>query len=217
MEIAGLHDLPVILSLTMPSGHITDWNPDRGFGFVESDGHRIFLHQRDFAKRHKIPEVGDHLQFELGKDKQDRPCAKKAVHVNDGGRFTSEAIFLLAFLLGAPICALVKLSSVISPAYLAVYALAISTSTYFTYAWDKNRARKKGQREPEQVLHLLEFLGGWPGAFIAQRHLRHKCSKVNYQIVFWLIIAVHQSVAVDYLRNWSVALRVMHAFKQFLS
>lgn len=205
------------MSVIMPSGHITDWNPDRGFGFIECDGTRIFLHQRDFAKRHKTPDVGDRLQFELGQDKQDRPCAKKAVHVNDGGRFTSEAILFLAFLVGAPICALVKLSAVISPAYLAVYGLTISTITYFTYAWDKNRARKKGQREPEYVLHLLEFLGGWPGAFAAQRHLRHKCSKLSYQFVFWLIVAVHQFVAVDYLRNWSVVLRVTHTVKQFLS
>jgi hypothetical protein len=32
-------------------------------------------------------------------------------------------------------------------------------------------------------------MGGWPGAFVAQRRLRHKCVKRKYQIVFWLIVA----------------------------
>jgi len=42
-------------------------------------------------------------------------------------------------------------------------------------------------------LHLLELLGGWPGAFLAQRRLRHKCSKRRYQFVFWLIVLAYQS------------------------
>ncbi len=200
----------------MPSGHITDWNSERGFGFVESDGQRIFLHWKDFAKRHKTPEVGDTVQFELGKDKQGRPCAQKAVHVNDGGRLTSEAIFLLLFLIGAPVCATVKLSSVIPAAYLAIYGLGVSTLTYFAYAWDKSRARKKGQREPEKQLHLLELLGGWPGAFVAQRRLRHKCSKLSYQTIFWLIVALYQYVAIDYLRDWKLTRTVAHQVKEIV-
>lgn len=188
----------------MLTGRIIDWNPDRGFGFVDCDGHRLFLHMRDFAKRHKLPEVGDAIRFELGKDKQGRPCAQKAEHVNDGGRLTSEAIIFLVLLMGAPICAIVRLSRGISPAYVVSYWLVISVVTYFVYAWDKRRARAKGQREPERMLHLLGFLGGWPGAFVAQRRLRHKCAKVSYQIVFWMIVTIHQLFAVDYLRDWTL-------------
>jgi uncharacterized membrane protein YsdA (DUF1294 family)/cold shock CspA family protein len=201
----------------MLTGHITDWNPDRGFGYVETDGDRLFLHKKDFAERHKKPEVGDKIRFEKGEDKQGRPCAQKAVHVNDGGRVTSEAILFLLLLVGPPICAIVALSGVVPPVYPAVYWLAVSISTYAVYAWDKRRARGKGKRGPERLLHLLEVLGGWPGAFIAQRRLRHKCSKVSYQITFWLIVAFHQYVAIDYLRGWSMTGRMAHAFKMMLA
>ena len=51
-------------------------------------------------------------------------------------------------------------------------------------------------------LHLLELLGGWPGAFLAQRRLRHKCSKGSYQFVFWLIVLGYQFAAYDSLQHW---------------
>lgn len=51
-------------------------------------------------------------------------------------------------------------------------------------------------------LHLLELLGGWPGAFLAQRRLHHKCSKGSYQFVFWLIVLAYQFAAYDSFQNW---------------
>jgi len=198
----------------MLSGQIIEWNSDRGFGYVESEGHRIFLHVRDFAKKHKMPETGDRITFEMGQDKQGRPCAKKAIHPRDGGRLTSEAILFLCLLLIAPIFALVRFSRVISGGYLACYFVAISVATYAVYAWDKNRAPGKKQREPEFQMHLLEFLGGWPGAFVAQRYLRHKCTKLGYQILFWLIVGLYQFVAIDYLRDWKTSGQAKHLFEE---
>jgi hypothetical protein len=49
---------------------------------------------------------------------------------------------------------------------------------------------------------MTELLGGWPGAFLAQRRLRHKCSKVSYQFVFWLIVLAYQFAAFDSIQNW---------------
>ena len=54
--------------------------------------------------------------------------------------------------------------------------------TYGMYADDKQRAASGAWRVPESSLHLAELLGGWPGAFLAQRWLRHKCSKASYQV-----------------------------------
>jgi uncharacterized membrane protein YsdA (DUF1294 family) len=51
-------------------------------------------------------------------------------------------------------------------------------------------------------LHLLDLLGGWPGGFLAQRRLRHKCSKGSFQFVFWLIVLSWQFAAVDSFQNW---------------
>lgn len=72
----------------------------------------------------------------------------------------------------------------------AAYAL-MSVMTVCAYAHDKQAARRGDRRTPEVTLHALELLGGWPGAFMAQRLIRHKNAKVSYQIVFWLIVAVH--------------------------
>jgi uncharacterized membrane protein YsdA (DUF1294 family)/cold shock CspA family protein len=188
----------------MEAGHITEWSRARGFGFVESDGRRIFLHHRDFAGKHKAPEVGDRIRFVLGTDRQGRPCAQQAVHVNDGGSFRVEHLLVLLLLLLAPGRALWVLARTIPFAWLAGYAAVISGCTYLAYAWDKHRAKQKGWREPESMLHLLELLGGWPGAFVAQCRLRHKRTKLRYQVIFWLIVALHQFAAVDCLRGWPV-------------
>jgi uncharacterized membrane protein YsdA (DUF1294 family) len=77
---------------------------------------------------------------------------------------------------------------------------------------DKQRARTGEWRVPEIVLHFSELAGGWPGAFLAQRRLRHKSSKVGFQIVFWLIVLVHLYAVTDYQLDW----RLTRAAQQFL-
>lgn len=86
--------------------------------------------------------------------------------------------------------------------WLGIWMLVMSGITYWAYAVDKRRAKENSRRIPEANLHLLELLGGWPGAFIAQRRLRHKCSKVSYQFVFWLIVLLYQFAAFDSLHGW---------------
>ena len=103
-------------------------------------------------------------------------------------------------LLILPIIALIQRQ--LDWSWVTVYLLLINVSTYFAYALDKRRARKGAWRIAETWLHLFEFLGGWPAALVAQRHLRHKCAKQNYQILFWLIILVHQLVALDAVLGW---------------
>jgi uncharacterized membrane protein YsdA (DUF1294 family) len=86
--------------------------------------------------------------------------------------------------------------------WIAAYAFVLSAITYWVYARDKRRAVEGEWRVPEAWLHLLELLGGWPGAWLAQRRLRHKCSKGSYQFVFWLIVLAWQFAAFDSLQNW---------------
>lgn len=86
--------------------------------------------------------------------------------------------------------------------WLGVYALMVSAVTYWAYVVDKRRAEQGYWRLTEGRLHLLELLGGWPGAFLAQRRLHHKCSKVSYQIVFWLIVLTYQFAAYDSCHHW---------------
>lgn len=186
-------------------GRIVEWSRERGFGYVENGGRRVFLHFREFAERHKAPEVGDRVRFSMGLDRQGRSCATRAVHVNDGGTFKRRDGLILLLLLAAPVSALFHDWEYRVCAWVLGWCAALSGFTYLVYAWDKRLARIKAWRVPEILLHLLEIHGGWPGAFIAQRRLRHKNRKLSYQIVFWLIVAAYGFVAIDSLRGWPAA------------
>ncbi len=188
--------------MSIQTARIIEWNPEKGFGWLDVGGKRTFLHVRDFAKRHKQPEVGDQIRFKLGRDKQGRACAKEAEHVNDGGRLSWWDAMVAAGLLVLPGIA-VSLWE-FDGRKAGLFAVLISAVTYLAYFHDKRRARAKGWRVAEATLHLLEAAGGWPGAFIAQRRLRHKCSKISYQLVFWCIVAIWQFVAFESLNDWRI-------------
>lgn len=81
---------------------------------------------------------------------------------------------------------------------LSAYPLA-SLLAFLLYLHDKRSALRGGWRTPESRLHLVELLGGWPGALIAQQWLRHKTRKWSFQLVFWLIVIAHQVAWLDYL------------------
>ena len=85
------------------------------------------------------------------------------------------------------------------PLAIAAYVL-MSIVTVIAYVRDKRAARAGRRRTPEARLHLLELLGGWPGAFLAQRLIRHKNAKAGYQMVFWAIVALHGT-------GWALASR----------
>src|SRR3546814_17304610 len=52
------------------------------------------------------------------------------------------------------------------------------------YWLDKEAAQGGAQRIPESTLHLVDLLGGWPGALIAQQQFRHKTVKRSFQFAF---------------------------------
>lgn len=76
-------------------------------------------------------------------------------------------------------------------AILAGSVLIASCASLVLYAWDKRRAANGGWRVPEKRLHLLSLLGGWPGAMLGQRWMRHKTVKRRFRIVFWLTVMGH--------------------------
>lgn len=186
-------------------GRITAWDPSKGYGFLQAGGdQRVFLHIRDFAERHKAPEVGDVIIFTLGADQHGRRCAKGAWHRHDGGRWRPSHFVTVLLLLTLPASAVWSFAGQTGLAYASGGYMALSLFTYWAYASDKRSARAGEWRTSEATLHLMELVGGWPGAFLAQRRLRHKCSKLSYQVVFWLIVGLHQYVALDFLLDWRI-------------
>lgn len=186
-------------------GRVLEWHATKGCGFAEDGRGRIFIHIRDFAERHTKPCVGDAITYSRGTDQKGRPCAKQICQVNDGGRLRPRDFFVLGVLLCTPALALWRVAPPALGGALVVTALLASVASYLFYAWDKSRARARAWRIPERVLHGLEFIGGWPGAFLAQRRLRHKITKLSYLLIFWLIVATHTMVALDALLGWRLS------------
>jgi len=133
-------------------------------------------------------------------DPQTKPASKSFV-----------SIFALPLLLVLPALAAYRGLGPTWSTYAGGWATAISLLTFAVYAFDKRRAVKEGERTPETLLHLLELLGGWPGAFLGQRLLRHKSAKITYQLVFWFIVLGYEMVAADWLLGWPLATALKQA------
>jgi cold shock CspA family protein len=56
-------------------GRISEWNEERGFGFVQSNGEapHAFLHISSFGKRSKKPSVGQLITYEIVTDPKAYP------------------------------------------------------------------------------------------------------------------------------------------------
>ena len=78
--------------------------------------------------------------------------------------------------------------------------LLLSALTYVLYAKDKRAARQELRRTPEQTLHWLSLLGGWPGALLAQAKLRHKTQKQPFKVILWLTIIGHLLAVIFLIR-----------------
>lgn len=200
-------------------GRIAQWDAHRGFGFIEREDRRgqVFLHFKDFKAKGVLPSVGDSVEFRLGLDPKGRECAMAAALLpgvtlkfpqdelagTEIGRVKVWEMALLSGLLVAP--GLACLNAKLPLHWVGLYVLGISTVSYRTYKADKRRAALKERRVPERRLHILELLGGWPGAYVAQRTLRHKIAKPPFKFWFWLIVAAYQFAAVDSLNDWKIS------------
>jgi uncharacterized membrane protein YsdA (DUF1294 family) len=66
----------------------------------------------------------------------------------------------------------------------------INVATMVLYGYDKAVAGGARLRVPENVLHLLAFLGGSPAALLSQVLFRHKTLKPSFRRTWWLIVAL---------------------------
>ena len=137
-----------------------------------------------------------------------RRTGPQPVDSRPAGRFTIVNFLSLALLLILPFLALHRLG--VNLRLAGPYVVLVSALSYMGYAVDKRRAQKGEWRVPENILHLCEILGGWPGAFVGQRRLRHKTSKISYQIFFWFTVFAYQFLAFDSLQNWRHSEALLH-------
>ena len=69
-----------------------------------------------------------------------------------------------------------------------LFIVMMNVMTYWFYAQDKESATLGKRRVPEQTLHVLAFLGGWPAAWLAQQRLRHKTQKQPFRKIYFCTI-----------------------------
>ncbi|OZS77253.1 hypothetical protein CF394_12845 [Tetzosporium hominis] len=84
--------------------------------------------------------------------------------------------------------------------YLWIIVVVMSAIAFFTMRYDKNQARKGGQRVPENTLWLLALLGGGPGAYAGMQAFRHKTKHTQFRIGF-LVLALLDLFLLVYLSN----------------
>ncbi len=192
-------------------GKVSEWNDDRGFGFIaplDGEPARVFFHVHDYRLEGRRPEVGEMVKFTAQRQPDGKwraravrravPAARHAkpsMRARAAPRTASPLAGAGAVILYALFLAWAIRSDRL-PFEAVFVVLGVSAITFVAYALDKHAAQTGRWRTPESTLHLLELAGGWPGAWIAQRTLRHKSRKPGYRAAFWAMVALHASALI---------------------
>ena len=182
-------------------GRLTDWNDDKGFGFITplSGDPTLFAHVSEFPRSQRRPIVTDLVSYVVESDDRGRLHASDVSFLVPTRLRTSQAGFPARLLpIPAVVVSLLFLVAAFAVAVLGPVPwlvpgtyVALSVVTFFAYGLDKRAAERRLWRTAESTLHLLALFGGWPGALIAQRVFRHKTIKQPFQTIFWLTVVAN--------------------------
>lgn len=179
-------------------GAITRWNDERGFGFITpvTGGSPVFVHVSELPRGTR-PLAGTVVSFLTTRDERDRLRASDVQYVGSAERRTQTAR-------GVPAAAAVSISFLsllgvlavigVLPRMAVALSLLLSVVAFALYRTDKAAAIQGARRTPEQTLHFVSLLGGWPGALVAQHVYHHKTRKQPFQTVYWLTVIANCAV-----------------------
>lgn len=185
-------------------GQLISWNDAKGFGFIRprNGGQEIFVHIKAWPAGTARPQGQELLTFEVERNAEGKIRARNVAFAQLGkrrqtpgagsqARSGSAARFMLALF-----CVLLMACAILwqVPRMVAGAVVGASMLCFGVYAHDKAAARKGTQRVPENYLHLLALIGGWPGALLAQQLLRHKSSKPAFRAAFWGTVILNVAV-----------------------
>ena len=175
-------------------GSLVSWNSERGFGFIKpkSGGRDVFVHVLDLQFKGRNPLIGNTIFYDITKRSDGKYRAINAYVIGEKHHKSIIYTIIIGF------CFIFTAIPFILSLYIAnityyplvLYSL-LSFVCFFVYVYDKQMAIRGGWRIQESRLHWLEFIGGWPGALIAQMIIGHKNSKVTFQFIFWAIVLLH--------------------------
>ena len=197
-------------------GRLVEWFDEKGYGFIQPNDDskdRVFLHIKDFARQGPRPILGCALEYNVLVDAHGRYRAQQvsylkasqtqksrtskvsSIKTEQGQRWNPMQIASVAYIVFLALLVLMgRLSGLV-----LLFISVMNAASYWFYAQDKEAAKNGQRRVPENTLHLLSFLGGWPAAWLAQQKLRHKTQKqpfrkiyfctilFNILLIFWLI------------------------------
>ncbi|HIQ46763.1 MAG TPA: DUF1294 domain-containing protein [Sulfurovum sp.] len=197
-------------SIIRKKGILTKWNDDKGYGFITPVGEKkeVFVHISEFNNR---PSIGAKLIFTLSKDKNGRDCATNAIQF-DKAKLTStieekNSISIFSFLI-ITLFYFVLFTYLPDDKNINIYAISyyilIGIFTYYLYAKDKASSQDGNWRISENTLHVFSLFGGWTGALIAQNKLKHKSSKTNFKISFFISIIFNIFLLFYIIKNLSL-------------
>ena len=173
-------------------GVVSDWNDERGFGFItpSSGGGRVFVHATAFP-RSRRPSVGCQVTYAEARDSRNRARASAVRYLSADrtgrpGRLADHLARIVAALFLVLVMALVLLREV--PVWVLGSYVALSGLALLTYRADKAAATRGEWRTSEFTLHLIALLGGWPGALAARHVFRHKTTKQPFRTIFWVTV-----------------------------
>lgn len=176
----------------------------------------MFVHIKSFSNRERRPIGSEIVTYELTADERgrsqgvnvafvgDRPSSRPTTAPGPGVAAMAFAAGFLAFVAGT--VAMGKLPFVVLIAYLMASCVA-----YLAYVFDKSASLKGQRRTPESTLHLFSSVGGWPGAMLAQRTLRHKTQKRSFQVTYWATVFLNCAAFV-----WSLSSTGSRAIKSLM-
>ena len=175
--------------VTRQQGTLADWNDERGFGIITpvAGGPRVFVHVSAFPRGQR-PAMNDLVTYDVGRDERNRLYAVDALYMTSTwsrriGTGGSAAALATATLFFALVVGLVALNR--APALLLAAYGVFSAVGFLMYRADKTAAVQGAWRVPEANLHVVALVGGWPGALVARRVLRHKTRKQPFRTIFW--------------------------------
>ncbi len=180
-------------------GVVANWRGDRGYGFVtpEGGGPDLFLHVSAFQRADARPHPGMEVTYDAQVNRKGQLRAEHVVLAGEKVIRTPSVSQTGDRIIGYFVVATFAIIMILEikfwgmPAWvLAIYGGA-SIISVVLYWQDKRAAIAGTWRIPEEQLHLLGLIGGWPGAVIAQNIFRHKTQKKHFVSYFWFTVLLN--------------------------
>ncbi|SSI36360.1 DUF1294 domain-containing protein [Acinetobacter baumannii] len=188
-------------------GRLVEWFDEKGYGFIQPDDaekERVFLHIKDFARPGPRPIIGCALEYLVILDERGRFRAQQVTYLKasqtrkalkpaktqssfQASPWSAMQMGIVFYFVLMGIMSFIH----ILPAYTLLFVLMMNVLSYWLYSQDKEAAQLGNRRVPEQTLHIVSFLGGWPAVWWAQQKLRHKTQKQPFRKIYFCTIFFH--------------------------